>query len=179
MASVKNWLIDFKRGCTFVLGEPRPAALTTATKEVSVTKVHTLRFSRPLIERPRESWDSGHLKRVQKSYCTWRFVHLEAVNAMCSMCAHSGGQVHSWDHFRAVLHEVPAQSETVPMPFFDRQQNVDLLLHTRAQEELKHGTESGERAGKQSKPVLSAVSVMATVFWNSQGVIYIQCLESD
>ena len=44
-------------------------------------------------------------------------------------------------------------------------------------EQLKQWTSPGERAPKKAKTVLSVGKVMATVFWNSQGVIYIDYLE--
>ncbi|XP_014485173.1 PREDICTED: uncharacterized protein LOC106749835 [Dinoponera quadriceps] len=40
-------------------------------------------------------------------------------------------------------------------------------------EQSKQWTSPGERAPKKTKTVLSAGKVMATVFWDSQGVIYI------
>ena len=44
-------------------------------------------------------------------------------------------------------------------------------------EQSKQWTSPGERAPKKAKTVLSAGKVMATVFWDSQGVIYIDYLE--
>ena len=44
-------------------------------------------------------------------------------------------------------------------------------------EQSKKWTPSGKRALKKAKTVLSAGKVMATVFWDSQGLIYIHYLE--
>ena len=44
-------------------------------------------------------------------------------------------------------------------------------------EQSKQWTSPGERAPKKAKTVLSAGKVMTTVFWDSQGVIYIDYLE--
>ena len=44
-------------------------------------------------------------------------------------------------------------------------------------EQSKQWTSLGERAPKKAKTVLSAGKFMATVFWDSQGVIYIDHLE--
>ena len=44
-------------------------------------------------------------------------------------------------------------------------------------EQSKQWTSPGERAPKKAKTVLLAGKVMATVFWDSQGVIYIDYLE--
>ena len=47
----------------------------------------------------------------------------------------------------------------------------------KTKEQLKQWTSPGERSPKKAKTVLSAGKVMATVFWNSQGVIYLDYLE--
>ena len=44
-------------------------------------------------------------------------------------------------------------------------------------EQSKQWTSLGERPSKKAKTVLSAIKVMATIFWDSQGVIYIDYLE--
>jgi Transposase. len=44
-------------------------------------------------------------------------------------------------------------------------------------EQSKQWTSPGERAPKKANTVLSAGTVMATIFWDSQGVIYIDYLE--
>ena len=44
-------------------------------------------------------------------------------------------------------------------------------------EQSKQWTSPGERAPKEVKTVLSAGKVMATVFWDSQGAIYVDYLE--
>jgi len=46
-----------------------------------------------------------------------------------------------------------------------------------SKEQSKQGTSPGEPALKKAKTVPTATKVMATVFWDSQGVIYIDYLE--
>jgi len=54
---------------------------------------------------------------------------------------------------------------------------MDPLVHTRDQGTVEIVDFAGEPAPKKAKTVLSAGKVMATVFWYSQGVIYIDYLE--
>ena len=54
---------------------------------------------------------------------------------------------------------------------------MGLLAHTRDQGTVE--TVDCERAPKKAKTVLSAGKVMATVFWDLQGVICIDYLERD
>ena len=53
------------------------------------------------------------------------------------------------------------------------------LVHTRTKEQSKQWISPGERAPKKAKTVLSVGKVMAMVFCDSQGVIYIDYLEKD
>ena len=54
---------------------------------------------------------------------------------------------------------------------------MDPLVHTRDQGTIETVDFTRRRAPKKVKTVLSAGKVMATVFWDSQGVIYIDYLE--
>jgi len=54
---------------------------------------------------------------------------------------------------------------------------MDPLVHTRDQGTVETVDFAGKPAPKKAKTVLSAGKVMATVFWYSQGVIYIDYLE--
>jgi len=57
---------------------------------------------------------------------------------------------------------------------------MDPLEHTRDQGHSQHSkqwTSPGEHAPKKAKTVLSAGKAMATVFWESQAVIYIDYQE--
>ena len=47
----------------------------------------------------------------------------------------------------------------------------------KTKEQSEQWTSPSQRAPKKAKTVLSAGKVMATVFWDSQGVIYIDYLE--
>jgi len=54
---------------------------------------------------------------------------------------------------------------------------MDPLVHTRDQGTVETVDFTGEPAPKKAKTVPSAGKVMATVFWDSQGVIYIDYLK--
>lgn len=56
---------------------------------------------------------------------------------------------------------------------------MDILVHTKDQGTVKTVDFTGKRAPKIAKTDLSAGKVMATVFWDSQGVIYINYMEKS
>jgi len=103
------------------------------------------------------------------SYPAWNFGHEKAVGAMGAAFAHSGQQTQPCDHFRA-------QFEWVGFVTVD-----ETWIHwytPENKEQSKQWTSPGEHAPKKAKTVPSAGKVMATFFWDSQGVIYIDYLET-
>ena len=68
-----------------------------------------------------------------------------------------------------------------PQDFLHRFMTVDKTwIHhytPESKQQSKQWTASGESALKKAKTVLSAGKVMATVFWNSQGIILVDYLE--
>lgn len=177
MATVKNWFNEFARGRTSVFDEPRPGAPKTAATEENIKKIHDL----VLADR--------RLK----------------VRELAETVGISEGTVHHILHEELVMRKLSARwvprlltpenkrnrettSETClalfkrnPAEFLRRFVTVDeTWIHwytPETKEQSKQWIQTGERAPKKAKTVKSAGKVMATVFWDSQGVIFIDYLE--
>ncbi|XP_043258450.1 uncharacterized protein LOC122400837 [Colletes gigas] len=147
MATVKNWFNEFQRGRTSVFDEPRPGVPKTATTEDNVKKIHDL----VLADRRLKVREIAETVGISK------------------------------DRVGHILHEILGMRKLRnPKEFLRCFVTVDeTWIHwytPETKEQSKQWTSPGECAPKKARTVLSAGKVMATVFWNSKGVIYIDYL---
>jgi len=174
MAPVKNRFNEFQRGRTSIFDKPRPGASKTATTKDYVTKIH----GRSAIEDTRDSWDSRQVKRPRGSYPAWNVGHEKAVGAMGAANAHSGQQTRNRE---TTSEQCLTLFKRNPKEFLLRFVTVDeTWIHwytPETKEQSKQWTSPDEPAPKKAKTVPSVGKVMATVFLDSQGVIYIEYLE--
>ena len=177
MATVKNWFNEFQRGRTSFFDEPRPGALKTATTEDNVTKIHDLVLAdrrlkvREIAETVRISKDRvGHILHdilgMRKLSARWvpRLLtpdnkrNRETISEQCLTL------------FKRNLEEFLRRFVTVDETW--------IYWYTpETKQQSKQWISHDESAPKKAKTVPSAGNVMATVFWDSQCVIYIDYLE--
>lgn len=119
------------------------------------------------------SWDSRHLKRSRGSYsritfCAWEICRHDGCH-VCSLWTTNATVIRLQSKFWCCLSAIRRNFCVV---------SWSPMKHGSAgtpeeKEQWKHWTSSSECAPKKTKTVLSAGNVMVTVFWNSQGVIWI------
>lgn len=177
MATVKNWFNEFQRGRTSVFDEPRSGAPKMATTEDNVTKIHDL----VLADRRLKVREIAETVGISKD----RVGHiLHEILGMRKLSARWVPRLLTPDNKRnreTISEQCLTLFKRNPKEFLRRFVTVDeTWIHwytPETKEQSKQWTSPGERAPKKAKIVLSAGKVMATVFWDSQGVIYIDYLE--
>ena len=177
MATVKNWFNEFQRGRTSVFDEPRAGAPKTATTEDNMTKIHDL----VLADRRLKVREIAETVGISKD----RVGHiLHEILGMRKLSARWVPRLLTPDNKRnreTTSEQCLTLFKRNPKEFLRRFVTVDgTWIHwytPETKEQSKQWTSPGERAPKKAKTVLSAGKVMATVFWDSQGVIYIDYLE--
>ncbi|XP_039302537.1 uncharacterized protein LOC120357081 [Solenopsis invicta] len=177
MATVKNWFNEFQRGRTSVFDEPRPGAPKMATTEDNVTKIHDL----VLADRRLKMREIAETVSISKD----RVGHiLHEILGMKKLSARWVPHLLTPDNKRnreTTSEQCLTLFKRNPKEFLRRFVTVDeTWIHwytPETKEQSKQWTSPGERTPKKAKTVLSAGKVMVTVFWDSQGVIYIDYLE--
>ncbi|XP_039309549.1 protein GVQW3-like [Solenopsis invicta] len=175
MATVKDWFNEFQRGRTSVFEEPRPGAPKMATTEDNVTKVHDL----ILADRRLKVREIAEIVGISKD----RVGHiLHEILGIRKLSARWVSRLLTPDNKRnreTTSEQCLTLFKRNPKEFLRRFVTVDeTWIHwytPETKEQLKQWTSPGERAPKKAR--LSAGKVMATVFWDLQGVIYIDYLE--
>jgi len=161
MATLKNWFNEFQRVRTFVFDEPRPGAPKTATTEDNVTKIHDLVLADCRLEI-REIAETEEILGMRKLSARWMPRLLTPDNKR---------------NRETTSEQCLTLFKRNPKEFLRRFVTVDeTWIHwftPETKEQSKQWTSPGEPAPKKAKTVPSAGKVMATVFWDLQGVIYI------
>jgi len=168
MATVKNWFNEFQRGRTSVFDEPRPGAPKTATAEDNVTKINDLVLADRRL-KIREIDETVGMSKDRVSHILHEILGMRKLSAR-------------WVP-RLLTPQNKRNRETTSeqcltlfkrntKEFLRRFVTVDeTWIHwytPETKEQLKQWTSPGEPAQKKAK----AGKIMATVFWDSQGVIY-------
>jgi len=177
MTTIRYWFNEFKRGRTSVFDEERPGRPIEVTTEDMVNKIHDVVLADRRV-KIREIADivSISIERIQnilheelgmkKLSARWvpRLLTVEQKrNRMTT-------SEHCLDMFKRN-----------PKEFLRRFVTVDeTWIHhytPEMKEQSKQWTSPGEPAPKKAKTVPSAGKVMATVFWDSRGIIFTDYLE--
>lgn len=177
MATVKNWFNEFKRGRTSVFDEPRPGAPQTATTADNVAKIHDL----VLADRRLKVREIAETVGISKD----RVGHiLHEILGMRKLSARWVPRLLTPDNKR--IRETTSEQclklfKRNPKEFLRRFVTVDeTWIHwytPETKEQSKQWTAPGEPAPKKAKTVASAGKVMATIFWDSRGVIFVDYLK--
>jgi len=176
-ATVHNWVNEFARGRTSVFDEPRPGAPKTAVTEEIVGKIHNLVLEDRRL-KVRELAESVNIS-------TERVFHvLHEILCMRKLSARWVPRLLSVDNKRDRLNistTCLALLQRNRTDFFSRYVTVDeTWIHCytpETKEQSKQWVLPGEKAPKKAKTVASAGKVMATVFWDTQGIVHIDYLE--
>lgn len=177
MTTIRYWFNEFKRGRTSVFDEERPGRPIEVTTEDMVNKIHDIVLAdrRVKIREIADIVDIS-IERIQnilhkklgmrKLSARWvpRLLTVEQKrNRMTT-------SEHCLDMFKRN-----------PKEFLRRFVTVDeTWIHhytPEMKEQSKQWTSPGEPAPKKAKTVPSAGKVMATVFWDSRGIIFTDYLE--
>ncbi|XP_063909864.1 histone-lysine N-methyltransferase SETMAR-like [Zophobas morio] len=160
ITTIRYWFNEFKRGRTSVLDEERPGRPIKVTTEEMVNKIHDIVLAdrqvkiREIAEIPNISTERVHNILQEKlgiRRLSARWVPRLLTVEQKRNCVTTSE--HCLNMFKHNSKE------------FRRRYS-------------KQGTLPGERAPKKAKTVFSAGKVMATVFWDSHGIIFIDYLEN-
>lgn len=177
MATVKNWFNEFVRGRTSVFDEPRSGAPKTAATDENVKKIHDL----VLADRRLKVREIAKTVGIAEG-TVHHILHEEL--GMRKLSARWVPRLLTPENKRnreTTSASCLALFQRNPAEFLRRFVTVDeTWIHwyiPETKEQSKQWTSPDERAPKKAKTVPSAGKVMATVFWDSQGVIHIDYLE--
>ncbi|XP_039303461.1 histone-lysine N-methyltransferase SETMAR-like [Solenopsis invicta] len=157
---VKHWMAEYKRDCTSILDEECSGRPKIATTDKMVDLVHqTVMEDRRLT-----------VKDIAEAY-------------MRKLSAHWVPRLLTIDQKRIRMdmsRECLSLYQKNPAEFLRRMVTVDetwVHYHTlETKQQSKQWIAVGEPTPKKAKVVLSAGKVMATVFWDSRGIIFIDYL---
>jgi len=177
MATVKNWFNEFQRGRMSFFDEPRPGAQKTTTTEYNVTKIHDLVLADRRLKIRKRAETVG-MSKDRVGYI------LHEILGMRKLSARWVPRLLTPDNKRnreTTSEQCFTLFKRNPKEFLRRFVTVDetwIYWYTpETKEQSKQWTSPGEPAPKKVKTVPPAGKVLATVFWDSQGVIYIDYLE--
>jgi [histone H3]-lysine36 N-dimethyltransferase SETMAR len=175
--TIYYWINEFKHGRTSTKDEARPGRPSDVTNPEMISKIHGIVLEdrrvkvREIAETVGISTERVHNILHQK---------LE----MKKLCARWVPRLLTIDHKRM---RVDVSKECLSLlshnskDFWRRFVTVDeTWIHhytPESKQQSKQWTGSGESAPKKAKTVLSAGKVMATVFWDSQGIILVDYLK--
>lgn len=177
LPTISFWVNEFKRGRSSTEDEPRSGRPLTATSEEVVDKIHDLVLAdRRLKVRELATMTGISAERVGNI--------LHEILGMKKLSARWVPRLLTKEQMRnrmVTSKECLAIFQRNPNQFLRRFVTVDeTWIHhytPETKEQSKQWTSPGERAPKKAKTVISAGKVMATVFWDSQGIIHIDYLE--
>ena len=177
MATVKNWLDEFQRGRTSFFDEPRSGAPKTATTEDNVTKIHDLVLADSRLE-VREIAETVGISKDRVGHI------LHEILGMRKLSTRWVPRLLTPDNKRnreTISEQCLTLFKHNPKEFLGRFVTVgETWIHwytPETKQQSKQCISPEESALKKAKTVPSAGKVMATVFWDSQGVIYFSYLE--
>lgn len=177
MATVKNWFNEFVRGRTSVFDEPRPGAPKTAATNENIKKIHDLVLADRRL-KVREIAETVGIAEGTVHHILHEELGMRKLSARWVPRLLTPENKRNRETTSATC---LALFQRNPAEFLRRFVTVDeTWIHwytPETKEQSKQWTSPGERAPKKAKTVRSAGKVMATVFWDSQGVIYIDYLE--
>lgn len=176
-STISFWVSEFKRGRTSTKDEPRSGRPKTATNEEMVDKVHDLVLAdrrvklREIVETTGISYE--RVQNIVHEHLGMRKLSARWVPRLLTM-DNKRNRVTTSKECLALLNRNPTD-------FFRRFVTVDeTWIHhytPETKQQSKQWISPGESAPKKAKTVPSAGKVMATVFWDSQGVIHIDFLQ--
>jgi len=175
--TVKFWAAEFKRGRRSLEDDERPGRPKTVTTNDNIAKVHQL----VLDDRRIKVREIAEIMKMSKE----RVCHiLNQDLGMRKLSARWVPRLLTLDHKRARMNissALLAQFRGNKTEFWRRLITVDeTWIHHYTPEtkiQSKQWIEKGEPAPKKPKAVYSAGKVMASVFWDSHGIIFIDYLE--
>lgn len=178
MTTIRYWFNEFKRGRTSVFDEERSGRPIEVTTEDMVNKIHDIVLADRRV-KIREIADIVHIsiERIQNilhEKLGMRKLSARWVPRLLTV-EQKRNRMTTSEHCLNMFKRNPKE-------FLRRFVTVDeTWIHhytPETKEQSKQWTSPGETAPKKAKTVPSAGKVMATVFWDSQGIIFTDYLEN-
>ncbi|KAL0860950.1 hypothetical protein ABMA27_009481 [Loxostege sticticalis] len=174
---VHNWFTEFRLGRMTTNDAEHPGRPIEVTTEAMVNKIHDIVLEDRRV-KIREIADAMHISNERVFYV------LHNILGMKKLSARWVPRLLTADQKRnrvTTSEECLAMFNHSPSEFWRRYVTVDeTWVHhytPETKQQSKQWTSAGERSPKKAKTVCSAGKVMATIFWDSQGIILIDFME--
>jgi len=176
-STIKKWTAKFKRGCTSLEDDPREGHPKSATKSEIIEQVHDMVLDDRRM-KVREIAETIGISKEHVGYILHEELDMKkALRKMGAVLAHSRSKMHSRENLGQCL-ECFNKNKTDFVHRFITMAETWIHHYTpESKQQSKQWTEAGCSAPKKTRSVPSAGKVMASVFWDAEGILFIDYLE--
>ena len=135
------------------------------------------RDERSSINIERDSGSFWYLIQIGAQHFTWRIRYQKAELALSATFAYVWSKAGAVGHFTTVSWKFLAEWKGFFKTFYYCWQNLGPPVYSGDEKQRKRCTAKDDLTPKKAKAIPSVDKVMATVFWDSYGVIFVDYLE--
>lgn len=175
--TVKRWVSEFKKGRTSTKDEPRPGRPVEVTTPEMTEKIHKI----VLEDRRLKLSEIAEAVNISKERAGNILNNILGMHKLCARWVPRLLTPEQKLRRKIASSENLALYQRNPNEFLRRFVTMDeTWVHhytPESKEQSKQWTAAGEPTPKKAKSILSANKVMASVFWDAKGIIFIDYLE--
>jgi len=131
----------------------------------------------PADESAWNCWDYRYFKRMCRIYFAWRIGYEKALRKMGAALAHSRSKMHLHEDLWTVLGAFQQNKTDFVCQFINMDETWIHHYTPESKQHSKQWTKAGCSAPKKTKSAPSAGKVMASVFWDAEGILFVDYLE--
>jgi len=176
-STIKKWAAEFKRGRTSLEDDPREGRPNSATTPEIIEQVHDMLLDDRRMKM-REIAETIGISKECVGYILHKELNMKKLCARWVLRLLTADQKHTRMKISEQCLKRFNKNKTDFMCRFITMDDTWIHHYTpESKEQSKEWTEGGYSAPKKRRSVPSAGKVMASVFWNAEGILFIDYLE--